>query len=246
MVRLLPLILTALLAAVPARAEQPIAFRHVVGTGNGDVPIPMELYLTAVNDDLIAVKLAGNLRSLQSVLPGLLSRVVEDTCRRRIGVEVQEVRPESDALRLTGRIQIQTYRCRDPDDLGTRMRLFSNITAFDARVTGSLDANCLAAELTDLSIDPQGLVGGILNLTGLSPRIAARARDAVNDALQDRVKCIDLPSRLKLVDTRIESGGFRDFGDGEMGFVVSGTIDVRARNLVALITALAQAGEMDN
>jgi hypothetical protein len=48
------------------------------------------------------------------------------------------------------------------------------------------------------------------------------------------------------VDTRIESGGFRDFGDGEMGFVVSGTIDVRARNLVALITALAQAGEMDN
>jgi hypothetical protein len=164
----------ALATAHPATAQAPIRFTHVVETGRGPISIPTELYLEARNDDIIAVKVAGNLGALQAALPVLLSRVVEDTCRRRVGVEVQTVHPEGDALRLTGRVQIISYRCRG-DNLDSRLRIFSNVTGFDALVDGRLADNCLGAELEELSVDPSGLVGGLINLLGLRERIASSA-----------------------------------------------------------------------
>ena len=240
------LLLLALSLARPAAAADPIRFTHDIDTARGRIAIPMDLYLTAVSNDLVRVKVAGNLGRLQAALPLILSRVVEDTCTRRIGVEVQDIRPEVDSLRVTGRIQIITYRCPDREDLASRRRWFSNITGFDALMHGRIEDNCLYAELTDLSVAPSGLVGGIINLLGLRNRIAARAREAVNGALSENLRCIDLPARLKLLDTHIASGGFRDFGDGQMGFVVKGTIDVRARNLIALISVLARQNDLED
>ncbi|TPE52472.1 hypothetical protein [Amaricoccus solimangrovi] len=227
-----------------AGEEAPIRFRHVLQTGRGPVPVSMELYLEAVNDDVIALKVAGDLAPLQEALPGLLSKVVEDTCTRRIGVEVQSVRAEVDSLRLLGRVQIITYRCPDPSDLGSRQRRLGNITAFDALVGGRIEDNCLGGEVAELSLDPKGLVGGILNLLGLSERIARRARETINETLGNEMKCIELPEKLRILHTNLSSGGFRDFGDGKMGFVVKGSINVRAGNLVSLVKVLAEEGEL--
>jgi hypothetical protein len=235
----------ALATAQPATAQAPIRFTHVVETGRGPISIPTELYLEARNDDIIAVKVAGNLGALQAALPVLLSRVVEDTCRRRVGVEVQTVRPEGDALRLTGRVQIISYRCRG-DNLDSRLRIFSNVTGFDALVDGRLEDNCLGAELEELSVDPSGLVGGLINLLGLRDRIASKAREAINEGLEGSTRCIDLPDKLQILETHLSTGGFRDFGDGAMGFVVEGTINVRARNLVTLLGVLAKEGDFRN
>jgi hypothetical protein len=239
------LALAAALAG-PVAAQAPIRFTHRVEIGERRVPIPMELYLEAVGRDVIAVKVAGNLGAVQAGLPILLSSVVEDTCRRRIGVEIQEIHAEGDSLRATGRVQIISYRCNKAEDYDSRRRIFSNITEFDALVGGAIESNCLTAELQSLTLDPKGLIGGFLNLVGLTDRIAARASEAINGELTKEIKCIDLPAKLRIIDTNLARGGFRDFGDGTMGFVVSGTVNVRARNVVALIADIARDGDLSD
>jgi hypothetical protein len=139
-------------------------------------------------------------------------------------------------------VQVLRFRCRNPEDFGTRRRLFHNITDFDALVDGRIVDNCLQAELDELTIRPSGFVGGVLNITGLSQRIAARVRGGLNEELREDLSCLDLPQAMQLIDTHLRSGGFRDFGDGVLGFVVEGTIDVRAGNMVALISLLARQG----
>jgi hypothetical protein len=229
-------------AASGALAQAPIRFTHVVNQGGRSLPIPTELYLRPVSNDLVEVKVAGSLGALQAALPGLLSRVIEESCRRRIGLEVREVQAEGDSVRLNGRVQFLRYRCRDPEDFETRRRLFQNITEFDALLGGRIADDCLHLLLDDLSLEPGGVAGGILNATGMTGRVSERVRGALNDSLHDEVRCIDLPDALDRIDTRLRGGGFRDFGDGRMGFVVTGTIDVRASNVVALVTALAARG----
>lgn len=230
----------------PGIAEPPpIRFTHMLNARPADLPIPMELYMTPLSNDLIDVKVAANLKALQAVLPTVLSRVVEDRCQQRVGVEVEQVQSEGDLLRLTGRVQVLRFRCRDPENYETRRRIFENITDFEVLVHGRITDNCLKAELQDLTIYPSGFVGGVLNITGLSRRIAARVRASINSSLLEDLPCLTLPRVLRTIDTRIASGGFRDFGDGRMGAVVKATIDVRARNVVDLLTLLAKDGELE-
>ncbi|MCB1353427.1 MAG: hypothetical protein KDK03_11880 [Rhodobacteraceae bacterium] len=227
-----------------AKGETPIRFTHVVEAGGRNVPVASELYMTALSDTVIAVKVAGNLGALQAALPSMFSSVLENTCKRRVGLEVQQVRAEGDQVRLHGRIQILAYRCRDPEDFSTRQRLFSTTSGFDALFDGQIVENCLEASLEELTLEPGGFGSRILNVSGLTRRIAARAREGVNAAIEEKLACLDLPEEFRIIDTRLRSGGFRDFGGGEMGFVVKGTVDVRAGNVIALISALARNGQL--
>ena len=58
-------------------------------------------------------------------------------------------------------------------------------------------------------------------------------------------KCLDLPNALKLLDTQISSLGFRDFGAGELGFVIKGSVNLTAQHVTYLITLLADEGVLD-
>lgn len=239
---LLAVVLSVAPGSPGTTGETPIRFTHVVEAGALRVPVASELYMTALNDDVIAVKVAGNLGALQAALPAMFSSVLENTCKRRVGLEVQQVRAEDDLVRLHGRIQILAYRCRDPEDFSTRQRLFSTTSGFDALVDGRIAENCLEGSLEELTLEPGGFGARILNVTGLTRRIAERAREGINAAIEEKLDCLDLPEEFRIIDTRLKSGGFRDFGGGEMGFVVKGTVDVRAGNVIALISALAKKG----
>lgn len=238
--------LVSMFLASSVQAAEPIRLVQDINFGEAIIRVPTELYLSARNDRVIEVKVAGNLRSLQQKLPAILSAVVEDTCERRIGLEIREVWPEGDALRLIGRVQILTYLCFDLQDPTTRVDLISNITEVNALVSGRIRDNCLEARLDDLFINPGGLIGEILNITNLTELIRDEARDAINEALREEVECIDIPRELQTIETQIRSGGFRDFGNGQMGFVVQGTINVKASNLIELISMLAKEGALGN
>ncbi|MEM1385912.1 MAG: hypothetical protein AAGG06_20055, partial [Pseudomonadota bacterium] len=144
-----------------------------------------------------------------------------------------------------GRVQVQFFRCNAEDDKSSRRRLISHITAVDALMLGGIRDNCLDAELKDLTLDPSGLVGAALNITGLTRRIEATVRTELNEILNEDQNCLDLPEALQLLDTTITSGGFRDFGGGEMGFVVKGRVTVNAQNVTDLLTLIDRQGRLD-
>lgn len=237
--------LTATFPTTLAADPEPLRLSHDLEVEGRTIPVPMELYLTPQSDTVIAVKVAGNLRALQRHLPALLSDVAQDDCTMRVAIQINETRAEGDHIRAEGRVQVQLFRCNAAEDRSSRRRIISHITDVDALLLGGIRNNCLDAKLQDLTLDPSGLVGVALNITGLTRRIEARVRTELNEILNEEENCLDLPDALQLLDTTITSGGFRDFGGGEMGFVVKGRVTVNARNVVDLLTLIDRQGRLD-
>ncbi|MFD0979325.1 hypothetical protein [Tropicimonas aquimaris] len=234
----------ALLAAsvAPAGAAQPMTFTERVEINGHRMPIFMEVYLEPASRAKIAVKVAGNLRAIQVNLPALLSGVVQDTCEQRIALQLDKARSEGDHIRLLGRVQLIRYHCDAEGDFDTRRRTLSNITQVDALLNGQIRNNCLHASLEDLTIDPSGLIGGVMNLLNLTERVSQTVREDLNAELADRDMCLDMPDALKALDAHIAQGGFRDFGDGQLGFVIQGSVDLNAEGVIAILHMLPELG----
>ncbi|MCR9085984.1 MAG: hypothetical protein NXH97_04470 [Rhodobacteraceae bacterium] len=245
LIRAVAAALLALMGTALAADPEPLRLSHDLEVEGRTIRVPMELYLTPQSETDIAVKVAGNLRALQRQLPALLSDVVQDDCRMRVGLQIDETLAEGDHIRGRGRVQVQFFRCNAEEDKSSRRRLISHITAVDALMLGGIRDNCLDAELKDLTLDPSGLVGAALNITGLTRRIEATVRTELNEILNEDQNCLDLPEALQLLDTTITSGGFRDFGGGEMGFVVKGRVTVNAQNVTDLLTLIDRQGRLD-
>ncbi|MEM1152303.1 MAG: hypothetical protein AAGI03_17450 [Pseudomonadota bacterium] len=231
------------LTALPGQADpKPLVFTESLELEGLRIAVPMELYLSADSETHLAVKVAGNLANLQRRLPELLSDVVQDDCEMRVAFQVDEAKAEGDAIRANGRVQVRLYLCNQAQEKSSRTRLISHITAVDVLLRGGIKNNCLDAELSELALDPTGLVGAVLNISGLTQRIQTTVRDEVNAILNEEENCLELPDAMQLLDTTIVSGGFRDFGSGTLGFVVKGRVDLRANNVIALLGLVYDEG----
>jgi len=233
------------LAALPFGAgADPLRFTHVLEVEEFRIPVAMELYLTPRSETVIHAKVAGNLARLQRRLPALLSDVAQDDCTTRIAFQTDEAFAQGDAIRARGRVQIQRFTCRN-GDFDTRRQIFNHITTVDLLLAGTITDDCLDADLKELELNPSGLVGGALNITGLSKRIQNTVRRDLNEMLNSEENCLEMPEALQALDTGIQRGGFRDFGGGELGFVIEGRVDVQAKNVINLLTLLYEEGLLD-
>jgi hypothetical protein len=225
-------------SGVTAVAAAPLTTTEYLEVDGHRLAIPLEIYLEPAGTSRINVKVAGNLRSLQANISGLMSDVVVDKCKIRIALQIDKATAEDDDIRLAGRTQVTLYSCNAEEDLQSRTRTISNIVGINALVHGRIANNCLQAKLESLELDPSGLVGAALNLIGLTESIAQLIRDDLNATLSDEDLCFDLPEVLQVLNTHVSSGGFRDFGNGELGFVVKGRLDVTAQGALDLIGML--------
>ncbi|WP_116131335.1 hypothetical protein [Tropicimonas sp. IMCC34043] len=234
----------AMVLAMPSLAA-PLTFTEFLTVRGHRLPVYLEVYLEAASRTKIAVKVAGNLKTIQLNIPGLLSAVVEDSCERTITLQIDDATPEVDHIRLTGKVQVVTYGCNRAGDFDRRWRRFSNTADINALLDGQIADNCLTAQLETLSIQPGGIPGTIMNLLNLTERVSERVRGGLNEALNRRQMCLDMPDPLKQLDARVDSGGFRDFGGGDLGFVIQGTIDLNAQGVINILSDLPAMGGGD-
>lgn len=234
------------LSALPLGADpDPLRFDHVLEIDDLTIPVPMELYLTPRSQTVIHAKVAGNLAQLQRHLPALLSDVAQDDCTTRIAVQTDDAIAQGDGIRARGRVQIQQFLCNRDNDFDSRVRIFNHVTTVDLLLVGGIANDCLDARLDELELNPSGLVGGVLNITGLTRRIQETVRTELNEILNSEENCLEMPEALQVLNTRVERGGFRDFGDGELGFVIQGTVDLQSQNVIDLLALLYEEGLLD-
>lgn len=240
--------LFAVLAALPLAVlprpapAAPLTFTEFLTIQGHRLPIYFEVYLAAASRTKIAVKVAGNLKTIQMNIPGLLSSVIEDSCERTITLQVDGATPEVDHIRLDGKVQVITYACPRSGDRDRRWRRFQNTADVSALLYGRVADNCLNAQLEQLTIAPGGIPGSIMNLFNLTERVSERVRTGLNEALNRREMCLDMPDPLRQLDAHVASGGFRDFGRGDIGFVVEGTIDLNAEGVINILGDLPAMG----
>lgn len=239
------LMAAALLTPRAAVAEEPIRLTEYFEIEGHRFPVFIEIYLTPESQTRIAAKVAGNIRSIQVNLPGLLSEVVDETCQRRIALQLDSAVPETDHVRLKGRVQIALFACNGDEDYDSRRRRFSNVTDVDVLLFGGIENNCLRAYLEELTIQPSGLVGGVMSLFNLTERVSATLRDELNDTINEEELCLELPPPLVALNTHIGTGGFRDFGNGHLGFVVKGHAELTAAGVIEVIGMLPEPEPCD-
>lgn len=209
------------------------------------VPFRVDVRLSAVSDDRISVTLLGDLGSLQALLPKVLGDTLDPTCGQRLVYQLDDIAAEGDMIRARGAVQLTLYACNGYEDLKYRFQLLQNTTAVEALIGGAIENGCVAGILEQLSITPSGIIGGIMNVTGLSKSISTGLQEEINSALNDQQNCLDMPKALRIMNTRISSGGFREIGDGGLGFYIFGSVDVTAPKVLALLDHLADEGLLD-
>lgn len=226
-----------LLVAGSALAEnrEPLRFKDQIEVDGLALALPSELFLKPRDGDLIEVRLAGNLGQLQRALPGMLNGVIYEDCESLILLDIRSTQASSDQLHVSGLVQVTLFECASRAENRRGIELFSNTADVKLTVEASMRGNCLQTEIDDISIEPRGLLGQLANLAGVTSSITEEARRELKEAINSEENCLDLPEPLRIVETTIESGGFRDFGGGALGFVIKGTVKSTPEELIDLI-----------
>ncbi|MDW4498244.1 hypothetical protein R5H30_09660 [Sulfitobacter sp. D35] len=205
-------------------------------TETADIPFVLKIGLTPENRTQIAVKTALDLRELQRQLPQLVSGRHDPSCGLGLDVTLATVEAVNDAVRTRGSVQAELYRCRGGTaDRDRGFRIWSEDIAFEASFGAALDGDCLDFHLRDLALDPQGVLGRLGTVFGITERVRKAGFAQVNKALQAAPICPEIPPGLAVLSPKFENGAPMEIGAGGLGATLSGRITTDAARLIDLL-----------
>ena len=234
--------LVVLALAVPAAAD-PVPFREIVELEGQRFTIPMSVTMVAADETEVVLTFDGDLGQIQDKLPGLLSQVGSETCDERTAVAVTEGRAEGADLLIKGQLQYRRWNCPD-GTVESRVELLRQTADVTLRMRGAVREGCLQMQVTALSVDPDGLTGALLNLTGLTERLTRDLGASLNTALGEAENCIRIPDEFAVFDARVTGGGFREIGEGRIGARLRARMTVDAQNFIRLVHLLGREGRL--
>ncbi|MEY8842445.1 hypothetical protein AB9K41_25720 [Cribrihabitans sp. XS_ASV171] len=211
--------------------------------------IPYTLYLkfTPATRTRMTVDAFVDLRGVQRNLPGLLSQVVEETCKHRYAVAVADSRASGDHVSVRGQVQAKFWHCntRDPAIHYRGLLLLAQNVDFAATASARVHGNCLRLRLADVQIDPGGLLGALANLFGLTEKARQIILEKGAEVLAAHPVCPDLPPDLAPLAPRFTGGGTREVGTGGLGADLHGSVDTSAATMISLLQAMKRRGMLD-
>ncbi|MDV7143680.1 hypothetical protein R3X27_13420 [Tropicimonas sp. TH_r6] len=207
-----------------------------------DLPLALYLGLEPKTETRLGINAFLDLREIQRALPDLLSGKVEADCGLDLDIDFKGAAAEEKSVRAKGTVEATLYRCRDRDTAEERrgLRLLSQTIDFEAVASASLLEDCISVQLADLELEPQGLLGGVADLFGVTKSARSAILAAAETKLAENPICPDLPKAIRQLDPDFSEAGLREIGEGGLGAALSGSFDLRAANIVELLS-LAQA-----
>ena len=229
------------LAASAASSAEIVRFKDSATINGTRFTIPMAISLRPLSETDLSLTVHGNLLSIQRNLPALLSQELENDCAGRSAIAVTDARAEGADVRVRGQLQTRRYLCVGETRGGELLRQTANV---EVLLGGGMVGECLVMRVKTAMVSPDGVTGGLLNMTGLTETITRRLGEALNDALKDGENCIDIPEEFLAFDTRIIGGGFRDIGEGRLGAEIRGEMTVNTENFIELMKVLEKKGRL--
>ena len=235
------LLLLLLLFAGGGAAAQTVRFTDSATIDGVRFPIPMAIHLRAETETELILTLQGDLGAIQRNMPALLSQELEDGCSGRSAIAVTEAVAEGENIRLFGQLQTRRYLCVG----GSRgAELLRQTAEVEVLLAGGMVGECLVMRVRTAAVRPDGVTGGVLNVTGLSQTITRRLGESLDKALRDGDNCIDIPEEFQAFDARITGGGFREIGEGGLGAEIHGTLTINTTNFIELMGILEEKGRL--
>lgn len=185
-----------------------------------------------------------DLRELQQRLPQLASRTITASCGVDLDVDLDQAFADGDQVRATGTVRARLYRCKNKgtEDESRGMRLLSPRIGVDATATAVIEGKCVKFNLTDIELDPQGAIGGIADVFGLTERVRTAILEKSRSYLAENPVCPRLPENLAVLNPEYVDGGPREIGEHGMGVALSGSVDTSAGTLLTLLELVKKRG----
>jgi hypothetical protein len=226
----------------PAGYAGDVAFRiaETLPAGDRDIPFALYLGLAPATDTRLGANAFLDLRDLQLALPDLLTGPLEPACGLGLDLRFGGAEAVGDAVRARASVDARLYRCRQrgTEDEQRGARLFTQAIDVEAKLAAGLAGECLEFRLVDLDLAPRGLLGGLASLLGVTERARAAIAEKARAVLAENPVCPDLPPALDLLEPKFSAAGLREIGTGGIGAALSGSVDISAERLVALIALI--------
>lgn len=223
-----------------------IAFKKTqsVSVRGAHLPLVLYLRLTDQSQNRLGVDAFVDLRSFQRNVPGLLSGVLEETCRLKIAVAMKDAVARGDTITARGQVQAKLFACKT-DDPKTHYRgvlLLGQNVNFTATAKATAQGHCIRFHLVDVTLDPLGFLGEVADLFGLTEKATSLILEKGGAALNSHPVCPELPPSIASLDPEFYAGGVREIEDGGLGVALQGSVDTSAATLLDLIRGLDQKG----
>ncbi len=230
----------------PASYSGNVAFKidNELPTAKGPLPLVVYLGVAPENETRLRVNTFVDLRPMQTRLPEIVTGVVDETCERRIELDLQAISAESDAVRARGVVKATFYDCDDPNTLSQTQGavLLSQTVDAEAVISGRLVNNCVSFELMELDLRPRGVLGAITDFLFSSEDTRSAVLKKVNAGLASHPVCPELPDELAALSPEFYSVRVQEIGEGGIGARMSGSLDISAPALIELLTAIKNRG----
>ncbi|MEO9777986.1 MAG: hypothetical protein ABJH07_25165 [Sedimentitalea sp.] len=240
------LLALALNSAPNAGATDEIAFKLSEHLNVKEASLPYDVYLrlSDISPTRIGADAFVDLRGIQANAPGLLSRVLDDTCKRKLAVAISDVSASGETMTVQGQFQAKFFACntRDPKVYYRGVLLLGQNVNFQATARADVRHPCVRARLVDVQLDPLGLIGGAANLFGLTDLAERLIVEKAEEALKAHPVCPKLPAEIASLDPRYTAGGVREISQGGVGAALSGSADTSAATLLDLVRVMKTRG----
>ncbi len=236
--------LTSVLINQPAGAQQvDFVIDEFVEAGDVDLPYTLNLTLSVAAPTRVGVNALLDLRKVQEILPERLQdNAVVDSCGSLVTLDDLSIVANEDAIAIDSVLGITRFDCgriskrdfRRGDQLGTFSAMLSTVVSVEVR------DNCAYLKVPDLNLSsPQSTRENLLQDSTLS-EIKSFLLAAIDLVLVETPLCPELPEELASLDPNYTKGGPSEIGEGGLGILLNGSVDVSPSTIIDILLVLQQ------
>lgn len=239
---LIPVLVAVLIGARSPSAQQVnFVFDAALPVRDEKLPYKLDLQLTATAPTRIGVGALLDLREIQDAVPERLANsAFVDNCGLQVILDDLDLEVEDDAIALDGDVSITTFECNRTSDRnfqrGNQKKAFSANVSTQASV--ELRDNCAYFKLIDLTLTAPETQREQLLKDDTLDSVKELMLAAVGHILNDTPMCPELPAELASLDPVYDKGGPREIGEGGLGVLLDGSVDVSPSTILDILTVL--------
>jgi len=208
-----------------------------------ELPYTLDVNLTAAAPTRIRVGALLDLREIQRIVPARLAdNAIVDNCGLQVRLDGLNFNAQGDAIGLDGDVTITSFECsrtseRDFQRGAEKRAILANMST---EATVELRDNCAYFKLIDLTLTAPDTEREQLLEDDTLESVKELMLAAVDLVLNETPLCPELPAELASLDPAYENGGPREIGEGGLGVLLEGSVDVSPSTILEILTVLQQ------
>lgn len=235
-------LLMCCLGVRPSGAQQVnFVVENFLEAGDLELPYTLNLDLSAAAPTRVGVKALLDLREIQKFVPQRLAdNALVDTCGLQVKLDDLSILAEDDAIALDSLLGITRFDCVRTSNRDFRRgdQIGSFTAKLSTRVSLELQDNCAYLKVPDLTLSAPETTREKLLKENTLAEVKSFLLAAIDLVLSETPLCPKLPDELASLDPNYEKGGPREIGEGGLGVLLNGSLDVSPSTIIDVLLVL--------